>query len=115
VDTALSPEAIRQPSAISTLAASPKTDLLLSADLDGFIHVLTEDYEIKTSWRAYGSEKSGGGGRCTHIVIAQSEKWKGIIITLGVSPLSPFILRSYTHSYKYNLSLRRRRDLNIQS
>ncbi|ORY88576.1 hypothetical protein BCR35DRAFT_288786 [Leucosporidium creatinivorum] len=79
-----SPEILRQPALISTLHADE--ELMLLADLDGRIHQLSPDYEVLRSWRAYGDGMADG--RCT--LIRTVRGWKGVVITLGEDPSSPF-------------------------
>jgi hypothetical protein len=53
----------------------------LVADLEGGISVIDEEGNAVRHWRAYGDK---GDGRCTMIKIV-GERWKGIVVTLGVS------------------------------
>ncbi|SCV67136.1 BQ2448_5782 [Microbotryum intermedium] len=101
------PEMLRQPAFISTINAGPSSssspagpssasglnhdaqdeeeDLVLVADLDGNVHVLSPDYEVVRTWSAYGP-----GGRCT--IIQTVRNWKGVVITIGDDSASPFPL-----------------------
>ncbi|KAL8281285.1 hypothetical protein RQP46_006319 [Phenoliferia psychrophenolica] len=81
------PEVVRRPPLISAIASSPVCDLVLIADLDGNVHVISPDYEVVRSWRAYGD---GTDGRCTHMVVAEDQRWRGIVVTVGEDPGSPF-------------------------
>ncbi|KAM0747362.1 hypothetical protein T439DRAFT_344059 [Meredithblackwellia eburnea MCA 4105] len=76
---------IRKPALISTIVASPVWDLVLLADLEGTIHVLDQNYQSVNSWSAYPA-----GGRCTHMVVAEDRRWKGVVVTVGDDPATPF-------------------------
>ena len=76
------PEVVRRPPLISAIASSAATDLVLVADLDGNVHVVGPDYDVVRSWRAYGD---GTDGRCTHMVVAEDQRWNRIVVTVGVS------------------------------
>ncbi|SGY38774.1 BQ5605_C003g02069 [Microbotryum silenes-dioicae] len=100
------PEMLRQPALISTINAGPTSsssssagrpsasgynlaaqdeeeDLVLVADVDGNVHVLSADYEVVRTWSAYGP-----GGRCS--LIQTVRNWKGIVVTIGEDSASPF-------------------------
>lgn len=88
----IAPHLISRVLAVSFPAAagSGMTEGLLVADLEGRI-TLELDGAVGRSWVAYGhgTESKGKGlGRCTHLATGEG-RWKGILVTVGVSLASP--------------------------